>query len=82
MDETIYYIIAEGRLGNTISYQRTVYTMIAVFDTDMSKIDDIYDMHVRPLIYSGRNIMTFCFYREPNNPFKAMLTRQQEKEQQ
>jgi hypothetical protein len=67
----IYYVIEEEyRVPSFIQFR--ILNVIAVFECDITDIDEIHNKHVAPLRYMGRNIYTEMFLRSPGGSFLAV----------
>lgn len=66
--EPIYLVVAEGRPNSSMNYY--VYHILKVYETTMDEAPTIHQQEIMPLYQQGRNISTFYFAREPDNPFR------------
>lgn len=74
----IYYVVFET-MPQSNGYP--VYKILKVFACDLSDIDEIWRRDVDPLQFTGRGyLQAYSFYREPANPFREAVLRQENEE--
>ena len=72
----IYYVIWEIDRTYPLSNFYQIYKILKVVSCDMSEIDALWKRYIEPLQNQGRQVNSFIFLREPENPFRSMVDEQ------